>query len=205
MENKIILEPAVEDFTSVQMAMFKKAKRVELCSNLKDGGLLPDIDLAKMLISRGITPVIMLRNNNTFEINEEEIGELQKEIIKYRKVGVKEYIFGWIKNNKIDEVACKAIIGKLKKGEKFVFHRAIDEIGQYDVNLALLIELGFSRVLTSGGSGPAMENLKFLKTLVDKYDKKIKIVVGGKVTEDNLKIIEQETGATNFHGAHILW
>ena len=205
MKNKIILEPAIEDFIGVQMAIFKKAKRVELCSNLKDGGLLPEIELAKILVNKGITPVVMLRNNSTFEINNEELIELQQEIIKYRKVGVKEYIFGWIKNGKIDKESCEAIIKKLKSDEKFVFHRAIDEIGNYNINIPILIEMGFSRVLTSGGNNSAIENLESLKTIVDNYNKKIKIVVGGKITQETKKIIEQETGAFEFHGSHIMW
>lgn len=205
MKNEIIIEPAVDDFLGVQTAIFKKAKRVELCSDLKDGGLLPDRDLAVILVSRKVIPVVMLRTNNTFQINDEEIKQLQQEIIKYRKIGVKEYIFGWIKDNEIDINACKAIIGKLKKGEKYVFHRAIDELGRYDKNIPILIELGFSRVLTGGGVGSAIDHLEILKSLVQTYNKKIKIVVGGKVTEHNLKKIEQETNANEFHGSHVLW
>uniref|UniRef100_A0A8C5GQU5 Copper homeostasis protein cutC homolog n=1 Tax=Gouania willdenowi TaxID=441366 RepID=A0A8C5GQU5_GOUWI len=188
MNKKIIIETCVDNFVNTQKSIFFKAERVEVCSSLELGGLCPDLDLCKILIKRKVTPVVMLRNNATFEINNVELEELKEKIKAYRKIGVKEYIF-----------ACNIIISQLKKNEKFIFHRAIDEIENYDSNLKFLIKMNFSRVLTAGGKGNAMDNLENLKYLVKKFNNKIKIVVAGKVTMENLQEIEAKTNATEFH------
>lgn len=80
---------------------------------------------------------------------------------------------------------------------------AIDLVDNYFEEINKLINLGFTRILTKGGSGPAIENVENLKKINDKYGNKIEILVGGKVTKDNYLEIEKQTKIRQFHGREI--
>ena len=52
--------------------------------------------------------------------------------------------------------------------------------------LALLADLGVSRVLTSGGPGPALDHLPVLADLVRRGGEDVRIAVGGGVRPANV-------------------
>ena len=62
-----------------------------------------------------------------------------------------------------------------------------------------LIELGCDRILTSGQQSDAVKGIPLIKQLVEKSAGRIIIMPGCGVRENNISLIEQETGANEFH------
>lgn len=88
------------------------------------------------------------------------------------------------------------------------FHRAFDVSCDLKSSLKVLIELGFSRVLTSGGSPTAREGLSTIKELVSISADHIIIVPGGGVSNENLdEILKGCDGlkVQEFHGSASVW
>lgn len=203
MKNKILLEGCIDNINDINYFIFKKINRLELCRSLSRGGLSPKIKIVKYVLNNNIDCVVMLREKNDFKLSLINLFLIKWKIKKYRKLGVKNYIFGFVKNNEIDITSCNKIISLLKDDEKYAFHMAIDTVDDYDKSINTLINLGFSWILTKGGNNKAIDNIEKLKYIIEKYDQKIKILVGGNVTKDNWEEIRDKTGATWFHGRMI--
>lgn len=183
--SKYLLEGCIDNKEDASYMKDKKINRLEVCSCLKKGGLTPSYDLVEYCTKDlKIDSVIMLRESNNFKLSFFNFMKIKFKIKRIKSLHPYAYIFGFIKNGEIDISKCKKIIGLLGEA-KYAFHMAIDEVNDYDKALNSLIELGFSWVLTKGGKGKAVQNINQLKYLVDKYDSKIKILIGGSVTKNN--------------------
>lgn len=200
---KILLEGCVDSIDEANYFYIKQIDRLELCSNLLKGGLSPKLDLVKFVHDKKIDSVVMLRNKNNFKLNIFDINKFKKQIKKYKENGINKFIFGFIKNGRVDIKACKRVISLLDNNDVYAFHMAIDLVDDYNESIQILINLGFSWVLTKGGKGQAIDNLENIKELVKNYNNKIKILVGGNVRYDNYLDIQKATNARWFHGRKI--
>ena len=68
-------------------------------------------------------------------------------------------------------------------------------------SLEELIELGFTRILTSGQSNTALNGIKNICKLVQWAQHRIIIMVGAGVNEHNLQTILNETKVKEFHSS----
>lgn len=208
---KIIKEACIDNILSIDHAIkSNEVDRFETCSNLEEGGLTPTIEIFEYIktYAKDIDQVIMIRNKNSFYIeNSEDIEEMKKSIEEFCQRGGKHFIFGYIdKQGKIDTKSCLELIETIKKYENTTwnFHMAIDLVNDYDEAFETLIKHKFTRVLTKGGKSSAIQNIDNLKRLNKKYGNKIEILVGGKVTKDNYLEIHKKTNLTQFHGTQIV-
>lgn len=209
-KRKIIKEACIgsyEDAKKIIEEKYDKIDRFETCSNLNQSGFTPDINVFKYIQESGIDQVVMIRNNDTFLIEEDDIEELKNQINVFLNLGAKNFIFGYItKENKVDIDTCITLINEIKQKENttWSFHMAIDQVDDYFQEINTLINLNFTRILTKGGKQEAIQNLKTLKKINNHFGKKIQIIVGGKVTKDNYKKIYKKTKITQFHGTKIV-
>ena len=79
------------------------------------------------------------------------------------------------------------------------FHKAFDSVPDKRAALGLLADLGVTRVLTSGGAGPALDHLEQLADLVRRGGDDVRIAVGGGVRPANVARIVAATGAREVH------
>ena len=68
-----------------------------------------------------------------------------------------------------------------------------------------LIDLGVNRVLTSGLESKAMEGIKLIKELQEKYGDKIEILAGSGMNASNAKEMMEETGIYQVHSSCKDW
>ncbi|MGL5617775.1 MAG: copper homeostasis protein CutC [Metamycoplasmataceae bacterium] len=204
-KNKIIKEACVESIEGAKYFIEKSVDRFETCYDLTRGGLTPKIELFEYIKNNSnIHQVVMIRTNDNFSANAEEINLMLDQIKTFKKHGATEFIFGFInKNNEIDIDSCKKLIKNLE-GCKYDFHMAIDSLQNYKRDFPILIELGFTRVLTKGGTSAAINNTNVIKEIISEFGDKIEILVGGSINKDNLNEIMILTGATQFHGTKIV-
>jgi copper homeostasis protein len=84
-------------------------------------------------------------------------------------------------------------------GLPVTFHRAFDSTRTLPDALEQLIQIGISRVLTSGGAATALEGAATIAALVDQARAWISIIAGGGVREYNVRHVVAQTGAREVH------
>ena len=81
------------------------------------------------------------------------------------------------------------------------FHRAFDRCRDPFEALEQLIEIGCTRILTSGQQPAAPDGADLIAQLVQKAEDRIIIMPGSGVRKDNIRALAEKTGATEFHSS----
>jgi copper homeostasis protein len=111
------------------------------------------------------------------------------------------FVIGFLDNsNEIDEDFNGRLL-ELIKPLPCTFHRAIDHTSNYMKSIQKVIDMGFDRILTSGGKGNAYDFLPQLKEAQAKFGNKIVILPGGGIRHTNVKEIKETTKCNEFHSA----
>jgi copper homeostasis protein len=116
------------------------------------------------------------------------------------ELGVNGIVVGALtKDNQVDSEFLKPFIDLVKKaGKELTFHRAIDLTDDIYASTQQIIELGFDRILTSGGAMNVVEGLQTIKALQEKFGNEIQIMPGGGVNSDNVYDILNTTKVNNI-------
>ncbi|MFD0941392.1 copper homeostasis protein CutC [Pedobacter boryungensis] len=197
------LEICANSYSSAVAAQNGGAIRVELCENMAEGGTTPSygqIKLCKERLSIEIWPIIRPRGGD-FLYNADEF-ELMKEDIKIcKELNCNGVVMGILTpDGEIDKIRCKELI-ELAKPMPVSFHRAFDMSNDLEKALEDLIELGFVRVLTSGGFESAFTGMEFISKLVRQANGRIEVMPGAGIYPDNIKEIAAKTSAKVFHSS----
>lgn len=179
------------------------ANRIEFCRGRELDGISPSRESIIEVVNEINIPVyIMVRpRGGNFIYNDTEIKQMCDEMKWAAKAGVSGFVFGVLDaNNKIDIENCQTLIAAAN-GLPCTFHRAFDMIEDKFDALDQLVDLGFKRVLTSGGVGNAADYINTLKELVAYSKDSIIIIPGGGVRPNNMVQIIQETGASEIHSS----
>ena len=177
------------------------ASRLELCSNLVEGGTTPSLGLLRVIKNRVKIPVyVMLRpRGGDFVYSEDNYQVMKEDLVLFKENGADGIVFGILTpDGEIDVTQSREII-QLSRPLPVTFHRAFDMVKDPVNSLNTLISLGVDRVLTSGQDSTALEGLPLLANLVKQAKDKIIVVPGGGITERNLQRILEESGAKEFH------
>ena len=200
----MILEVCANSYESALNAQKGGAQRIELCEDLAVGGLTPNFELSKKVISELNIPVFILirPRDGDFNYSGEEFEQIKKDIIIFKELGCKGIVSGILtKDNNIDISRTRELI-ELSKPLEFTFHRAFDEVLNPIQALHQLIELKADRILTSGQAETAVKGLDLLKELINIAEKKIIIMPGSGVNINN--ILEfKKIGSKEIHGSFI--
>ena len=202
----MLKEKCIGSFKEAIEAQKLGADRVELCDNLEEGGTTPSYGTIKMTVEKLDIPafVIIRPRGGDFYYSPEEI-EIMKEDIKICKsLGVKGVVLGILnRDNTINYEVTKELVN-LAKPLEVTFHKAIDELRNPEEEVEKLASIGVDRILSSGTKATALEGAEVLNKMLEKADGKIKIVVAGKVTKENLKEVSTKIPSTEFHGKKIV-
>ena len=187
------------------VAQNEGADRIELISASYLGGLTPTTTTLDIAIENGVKiPIMgMVRPRGGgfcySEIEKEQMYREAKELLEH---GAKGIVFGFLtEDRKIDWEATEKMINLCKSYEaESVFHRAFDCSDEPEYNIQHLIELGCTRVLTSGLGANVEKGADLLKLLQEKFGDKIEILAGAGITVENIEYIIKKTGITQVHG-----
>ena len=203
---KINLEIACFSVEACIEAENAGADRIEFCADYAKGGITPlhvDILKVKSIINIPVHVIIRPRDGS-FLYSSEEIEVMKNDILFCKMNGIDAVVFGVLNSfNKIDLVINKELI-ELAKPMSATFHRAFDECENLDTAIIDLINLGFKRVLTSGGKKNATEGINELKALNKKFGTEIMIIPGGGVRSSTIENLMQETACREYHSAAIM-
>ncbi len=195
------IEIACNNLQSCINAWKGGADRIELFENLHDGGCTPSFGLIKKVKELIPIPVyVMIRpRGGHFVYNEDEYEIMRSDINTCRVLAADGIVFGALdKNGHVDIELCKKLI-EAWKNKPATFHRAFDRSLDLEKSCNEIIELGFERILTSGGQKTVDEGKEKIKLLQEKFGDKISIMPGSGVTVNNAKIISEFCGTKEIH------
>lgn len=181
------------------------ARRVELCSNLLEGGVTPalsQIEIARESIDIQLYTLIRPRGGD-FLYNDIEFEMMKRDIHHCGKAKCDGVVIGiLLSNGKIDKRRNAELIAIAKEYSMGVtFHRAFDRSSDLFGAMEDIIELGCERILTSGGEKTALDGKETIGKLIEKAAGRISIMPGGGITENNIIELVKATGLKEFHGS----
>lgn len=200
--NMIKVEVCAGSVASSVAAMRAGADRIELCSALSEGGTTPSIGMVKgvlQAVSIPVFPIIRPRGGD-FLYGEQEVEVMLEDIHAFRHLGVQGFSLGCLtREGRLDRVLNTRLI-EACGGLPVTLHRAFDRTANLLEELEVAIDLGFSRILTSGGAISAPRGSELLARLVTQAGDRIIIMAGAGVRPDNATKLVQECGVRELHG-----
>jgi copper homeostasis protein len=115
-------------------------------------------------------------------------------------LGAAGIVVGSLTADGVVDVAQTAELIRIADGKPVTFHRAFDLTRDLRESLRVVMDLGCSRVLTSGGQPTVMEGLEMLLELTQIAAGNIRIAAGGGVTLQNAALLAQVPGL-DLHGS----
>lgn len=198
-----IIEIATTDFTTTKAAVEGGADRIELCAALVEGGTTPSygtIRQCREAFNTTLFPIIRPRGGD-FLYTEEEFQIMLKEVKLCKELGCDGVVIGMLlSNGAIDVKHTEALVNAAYPLE-VTFHRAFDRCADPFEALEQLIDIGCQRILTSGQKPTVTEGLDTLVELVKAADDRIIILPGSGVRKENIKLLAEKSGATEFHSS----
>jgi copper homeostasis protein len=197
----ILVEAAVESLESALAAERGGADRIELCANLNDGGTTPGVGLIAAVVEGTKLPVFVLvrPHGGGFVYSDDEINTMTRDITLAGPMGIAGIVTGALTSDSRIEAEQTRILMKAAAGLPVTFHRAFDIVAKPLGALEQLIDLGVSRILTSGGGTTASEGSDAIAALVDRSRNRTAIIAGGGIREHNALDVIARTGVREIH------
>ncbi len=197
----VLLEIAANSFRSCMAAQAGGADRIELFENLGEGGCTPSYGMLALVKEKINIPVhVMIRpRGGDFIYSDYELEIMHSDIAVCKQLGFPGVVFGTLDAQAgIDIDKCKELLSACT-GMKVTFHRAFDRAKDLRKSAQQLIDLGFHRILTSGGEPGVDKGKDTIKQLQQEYGKHIIIMPGCGVTSANARAIADHCGVCEIH------
>src|SRR5262245_60444727 len=192
----VSIELAVESMAAAQAAAVGGADRIELAQELAVGGVTPSDELTAHVLDAVNVPVFaMVRPRaGDFVYSAGEAAQMCDTIARLRAQGVHGLVAGALTEAREVDRAATAALVSAAAGLPFTFHRAFDRTVDLSIALEQLVDLGVTRVLTSGGAPTALGGSARLHALVEQSAGRITILAGGNVRASNVRDVVSLTG-----------
>ncbi|MGA7439590.1 MAG: copper homeostasis protein CutC [Luteibacter sp.] len=198
-----LLEVAANSAASAFAAQAGGAGRVELCASLDEGGVTPShgtLVLAREGLEIPLFVLIRPRAGD-FVYEDHEIEAMLDDIMHCRELGCDGVVVGALTpEGEVDTEACLRFLDAAQD-MGVTFHRAFDLVPDQGDTLETLIDLGFERVLTSGGMASAVAGAGRLARLVSQAAQRIVVMPGAGIEPGNIAALRDVTGANEFHAS----
>jgi copper homeostasis protein len=180
------------------------AGQAELCSDLFHGGLTPTLGALRTVKKHApdLRVMCMVRpREGGFHYTDTEYAVMLEDARVFVENGADGIVFGFLhEDGAVDADRCREMLTVIGDRES-VFHRAIDVTPDIFAALDTLMELGVTRVLTSGGRPTVPEGAETIKAMLDRAGGRIQILPGGGITPENVAWCRAATGARMVHAA----
>lgn len=197
------LEVCVDSVASAIAAQQGGATRVELCSDLLEGGITPGPGLISVVRSRlEIDIFVMIRPRaGDFMYSADEFEVMRHDIDEARRLGANGFVFGILtEHGQIDVERTRELV-KRAHPLPVTFHRAIDMTQDPLAALEEVIATGAQRVLSSGGAPSAIKGSELLQKMHEVAGDRITVMAGGGITLKTVQHIVESTGGKEYHAS----
>ena len=201
--SRVLLEICCGSLDDAIEAAAGGADRVELCSCLFLGGLTPSYGALIEAKRRLSIPVIfMVRpRGGGFCYTEAEMAAMERDTEMAVARGADGVVFGILTEGGCVDLARSRRLRDLIGAREAVFHRAFDVTPDPFRALDELIDLGITRVLTSGQCDTVWEGLDLIRRLVDHAKGRIQVMPGGGIKPYQFEKVIAATGCREIHVA----
>jgi copper homeostasis protein len=203
MNDPVILEICADSVDSAVAAEKGGAHRIELCSNLLEGGVTPSsgvIATVRDRISIGLYVMIRPRGGD-FCYSPDEFESMEQDVMSAKQLGADGVVLGILQEDgRVDVPRTRQLVERAHP-LKVTFHRAFDMSSDLGKSLEDVIALGVDRVLTSGGEQTVENGLQTVARLTKKARDRVIIMAGAGVTRSNVRSIITRTGVREVHAS----
>ncbi|PYY33645.1 copper homeostasis protein CutC [Curtobacterium sp. MCBD17_030] len=196
------LEIAVTSATGAATALAGGADRVELCSALELGGLTPSQGLVEAAVATGISVHVLVRcRPGGFVHAPDEVDLMERELVAVLRSGATGVVVGALRPDRTldaDTLTRFVAAARTERPDAEVtLHRAIDHAADPVAAAAGLADLGFTRVLTSGGAPTALAGADTIARMVTAAGP-VQVMAGAGVTPADVPVL-LATGTAAVH------
>jgi copper homeostasis protein len=202
-EKKYIIEIATSDFITTHSAVEGGADRIELCANLAEGGTTPSYGQLKKCREAFTVPLypIIRPRGGDFLYTEEEFEIMLTDVKLCKELICDGIVIGLLNADGSIDIARTAKLIAAAYPLGVTFHRAFDRCRDPFEAMEQLISIGCERILTSGQHPAAPDGVELIAQLNKTADERIIIMPGSGVRKDNIKMLAEKTGCTEFHSS----
>lgn len=165
------------------------------------GGLTPTaatILEAKRLAKLPLMVMIRLRGGG-FCYSEVEMATMERDMDLAVEFGADGFVFGVLTDDgKVDQRRTKRLVDRTGNLPT-VFHRAFDVTPDAFEALEAIIDLGVTRILTSGQKPSSLDGAPLIKELIIRAAGRIEVLPGGGIRAGNAAQIVDLTGCRQVH------
>ena len=196
------LEVCVDNAAGVMSCVQAGADRIELCACLAMGGLTPSAGLMQLASEVSIPTHAMIRpRDGGFHYSEDEVTLMCCDIETAKAMKLAGVVFGASTPNATLDIGvlsrlCDAA-GSLSK----TLHRLIDTLRDPISAVDQAIDLGFNRILTSGGAKSVAKGIVTLEHMQKQANGRIEIMAGAGLSPELVIQIRSQTGIHSFHAS----
>jgi copper homeostasis protein len=204
-----MLEVCVESVAGIGAAVAGGADRIELCAGLAVGGLTPPLSLIRQAASAPIATHLLARpRDGNFRYGAGDAALVAQDISTAAEAGLAGVVIGASDAaGRLDAgLLASWVVHARAAGEargrplSLTLHRAFDLCPDLFEALETAVQLGFDRILTSGGQPRAADALDTLAALVAQADGRIIILPGSGIDISNVAAI-LGTGVREVHAS----
>ena len=179
--SSILLEAPVFNVQAAMEAAQQGIDRLELCANFPEGGGTPSAGMLRFLKTELDLPIfVMIRpRGGDFVYSSKELLVMKHDMQLLADLGADGFVFGVLDpQGAVNESACEFLL-RAAASKPCTFHRAIDASANLQESLKKIMQLGFQRVLTSGGKNSLSEGLDQVVELLNLAKDQLIVMPGG--------------------------
>ena len=196
------LEVCVDTPAGLAAAVAGGADRIELCAALSLHGLTPAPGLMAQAARMDCPVYAMIRSRQgDFVYGPADLDAMRRDIDAARDFGLAGVAVGANRSSGELDLDALSALRAHAEGLGVTLHRAFDLVTDLGAALEAAVELGFERILTSGGQRTAPAGAEQLTALVSQAAGRISIMAGSGLNADNVADLIARTGVREVHGS----
>ncbi len=179
------------------------ANRIELCDGPGEGGTTPSYGFIKAARKKlAIDLFVMIRpRGGDFYYSDDEFEMMKSDVLLCKQLGCDGIVTGILTRDGKVDIKRNTELVQLAAPLKATFHRAFDRVSNFTEALEDIIDIGFERILSSGGVPKATDGAQNLSKLINQASGRISIMPGSGINASNILSLAKTTGAIEFHSS----
>lgn len=199
-----ILEICVDTAEGADAAVAGGCDRIELTSALALGGLTPSAGMMAHAAGLAVPVFAMIRPHaGIFVFDRRATAIMLADIDAAADAGLAGVVLGAsLADGRLDAACLERLVDHARELRlATTLHRAFDLVPDLDDALETAIDLGFDRVLTSGGAPSAPAGLDALAGLVDRAAGRIALMPGSGIRPETIAAVVRRLPVEELHAS----